>query len=118
MNYKDTVFLPRTDFPMRAGLHKKEPEILKSWQQVGLYRKLRETRQGAPKFILHDGPPYANGQLHIGHALNKILKDVINRSQSMLGKDANYVPGWDCHGLLSGRLKNNIAKKAKTKTPY
>ena len=72
MNYKDTVFLPRTDFPMRAGLPKKEPEILQSWQQVDLYRKLRETRQGAPKFILHDGPPYANGQLHIGHALNKI----------------------------------------------
>ena len=92
MNYKDTVFLPRTDFPMRAGLPKKEPEILQSWQQVDLYRKLRESRQGAPKFILHDGPPYANGQLHIGHALNKILKDVVNRSQSMLGKDANDVP--------------------------
>ena len=75
MNYKDTVFLPRTDFPMRAGLPKKEPEILQSWRQIDLYRKLRETRQGAPKFILHDGPPYANGQLHIGHALNKILKD-------------------------------------------
>ena len=118
MNYKDTVFLPRTDFPMRAGLPKKEPEILQSWQQVDLYRRLRETRQGAPKFILHDGPPYANGQLHIGHALNKILKDVVNRSQSMLGKDANYVPGWDCHGLpLSGKLKNNIAKR-QIKTLY
>ena len=116
MNYKDTVFLPRTDFPMRAGLPKKEPEILQSWQQVDLYRKLRETRQGAPKFILHDGPPYANGQLHIGHALNKILKDVINRSQSMLGKDANYVPGWDCHGLpIEWKIEEQYRKKGKDK---
>ena len=116
MNYKDTVFLPRTDFPMRAGLPKKEPEILASWQQVDLYRKLRETRQGAPKFILHDGPPYANGQLHIGHALNKILKDVVNRSQSMLGKDANYVPGWDCHGLpIEWKIEEQYRKKGKDK---
>ncbi|MEC8654118.1 MAG: isoleucine--tRNA ligase [Pseudomonadota bacterium] len=116
MNYKDTVFLPRTDFPMRAGLPKKEPEILQSWQQVDLYRKLRETRQGAPKFILHDGPPYANGQLHIGHALNKILKDVVNRSQSMLGKDANYVPGWDCHGLpIEWKIEEQYRKKGKDK---
>ena len=116
MNYKDTVFLPRTDFPMRAGLPKKEPEILESWQQVDLYRKLRETRQGAPKFILHDGPPYANGQLHIGHALNKILKDVVNRSQSMLGKDANYVPGWDCHGLpIEWKIEEQYRKKGKDK---
>jgi len=116
MNYKDTVFLPRTDFPMRAGLPKKEPEILQNWQQVDLYRKLRETRQGAPKFILHDGPPYANGQLHIGHALNKILKDVVNRSQSMLGKDANYVPGWDCHGLpIEWKIEEQYRKKGKDK---
>ena len=118
MNYKDTVFLPRTDFPMRAGLPKKEPEILQNWQQVDLYHKLRETRQGAPRFILHDGPPYANGQLHIGHALNKILKDIVNRSQSMLGKDANYVPGWDCHGLpIEWKIEEQYRKKAKTKTP-
>ena len=116
MKYKDTVFLPRTDFPMRAGLPKKEPEILQSWQQVDLYRRLRETRQGAPKFILHDGPPYANGQLHIGHALNKILKDVVNRSQSMLGKDANYVPGWDCHGLpIEWKIEEQYRKKGKDK---
>ncbi|MGB1684494.1 MAG: class I tRNA ligase family protein, partial [Candidatus Puniceispirillaceae bacterium] len=116
MNYKDTVFLPRTDFPMRAGLPKKEPEILQSWQLVDLYRKLRETRQGAPKFILHDGPPYANGQLHIGHALNKILKDVINRSQSMLGKDANYVPGWDCHGLpIEWKIEEQYRKNGRDK---
>ena len=99
MNYKDTVFLPRTDFPMRGGLPIKEPQILRNWQDIDIYEKLRDVRKGAPTFVLHDGPPYANGQLHIGHALNKILKDVINRSQSMLGKNANYVPGWDCHGL-------------------
>jgi len=99
MDYKQTVFLPKTEFPMRGGLPQKEPEILKRWQKLGLYDRLRRDRKDAPKFVLHDGPPYANGQLHIGHALNKILKDVINRSQSMLGKNANYVPGWDCHGL-------------------
>jgi isoleucyl-tRNA synthetase len=116
MNYKDTVFLPRTDFPMRAGLPKKEPEILQSWQEIDLYEKLRQSRQGAPKFVLHDGPPYANGQLHIGHALNKILKDVVNRSQSMLGKDANYVPGWDCHGLpIEWKIEEQYRKKGKDK---
>jgi len=116
MNYKDTVFLPRTDFPMRAGLPKKEPEILQGWQDIDLYGKLRKAREGAPKFILHDGPPYANGQLHIGHALNKILKDVVNRSQSMLGKDANYVPGWDCHGLpIEWKIEEQYRKKGKDK---
>ena len=99
MNYKETVFLPRTEFPMRGGLPKKEPEILAGWKQIDIYRKLRETRKDAEPFVLHDGPPYANGQLHIGHALNKILKDVINRAQQMMCRDANYVPGWDCHGL-------------------
>jgi len=99
IDYRSTVFLPRTDFPMRAGLAKREPEILARWQEIDLYRRQREVAKGREKFVLHDGPPYANGHLHIGHALNKILKDVINRSQQMLGKDANYVPGWDCHGL-------------------
>jgi len=99
IDYKDTVFLPSTEFPMRAGLPKKEPEILDRWISMDLYAKQRELSKGREKFILHDGPPYANGNLHIGHALNKILKDVINRSQQMIGKDANYVPGWDCHGL-------------------
>ncbi|MSP82694.1 MAG: isoleucine--tRNA ligase [Alphaproteobacteria bacterium] len=98
-DYKATVFLPKTDFPMKAGLPQREPEILARWQAIGLYRRLRETSAGRPKFILHDGPPYANGHLHLGHALNKILKDVVNRTQQMLGKDAPYVPGWDCHGL-------------------
>jgi len=98
-DYKSTVFLPRTDFPMRGSLPQREPEIQARWERIDLYRRQREAAQGREKFVLHDGPPYANGNLHIGHALNKILKDVINRSQQMLGMDANYVPGWDCHGL-------------------
>ena len=98
-DYSATLFLPKTDFPMRAGLPQKEPEILARWLRLDLYRRLREAARGRPKFVLHDGPPYANGNIHIGHALNKILKDVVTRSQQMLGFDANYVPGWDCHGL-------------------
>ncbi len=98
-DYKDTIRLPRTEFPMKAGLPAKEPQLLERWENGGLYGRLREQSRGRDRFILHDGPPYANGHLHIGHALNKILKDVINRSQQMLGKDAHYVPGWDCHGL-------------------
>ena len=98
-DYSDTLFLPKTDFPMRAGLPQKEPEILARWQKLGLYQRLRAAARDRPKFILHDGPPYANGNIHIGHALNKILKDVVTRSQQMLGFDSNYVPGWDCHGL-------------------
>lgn len=99
LDYKDTISLPQTDFPMRGGLPQKEPEILDRWVKIGLWDKLRTQAKGREKFILHDGPPYANGNLHIGTALNKILKDIINRSQQMMGKDANYVPGWDCHGL-------------------
>jgi len=99
VDYRDTVFLPKTEFPMKAGLPKREPELLARWEETGLWQKLRDRSRGRERFILHDGPPYANGHLHIGHALNKILKDVINRSQQMMGKDAHYVPGWDCHGL-------------------
>ncbi len=98
-DYSETLFLPQTDFPMRAGLPQKEPEILARWEKAGLYKQLRQAAKGREKFILHDGPPYANGNIHIGHALNKILKDVVTRSQQMLGRDSNYVPGWDCHGL-------------------
>lgn len=115
-DYKQTVFLPQTSFPMRGGLPKKEPEILKYWEEIDLYNSLRAARADAEKFVLHDGPPYANGQLHIGHALNKILKDVINRSQSMLGKNANYVPGWDCHGLpIEWKIEEQYRKKGKDK---
>lgn len=99
MDYSTTLYLPQTEFPMRAGLPQKEPELVKRWQEMQLYRKLREAGAGRDKFVLHDGPPYANGNIHIGHALNKILKDVITRSFQMRGRDANYVPGWDCHGL-------------------
>src|SRR3954470_18142353 len=98
-DYSKTLYLPQTEFPMRAGLPQREPEILKRWNEIGLYRKLREKAAGRAKFVLHDGPPYANGNIHIGHALNKILKDVVTKSQQMLGFDSNYVPGWDCHGL-------------------
>jgi len=98
-DYSETLFLPKTDFPMRAGLPQKEPEILARWHKLGLYERLRAAAKGRPRFVLHDGPPYANGNIHIGHALNKILKDVVTRSQQMLGYDSNYVPGWDCHGL-------------------
>ncbi|MCO6048454.1 isoleucine--tRNA ligase [Mesorhizobium sp. RP14(2022)] len=98
-DYSKTLFLPKTDFPMRAGLPEKEPQIVARWQDMDLYRRLREDAAGREKFVLHDGPPYANGNIHIGHALNKVLKDVITRSFQMRGYDSNYVPGWDCHGL-------------------
>ncbi len=97
-DYKDTLFLPRTDFPMRAGLPQREPGWLERWQRIGVYQRLREKPARTP-FVLHDGPPYANGNLHIGHALNKLLKDFVVRSQQMMGHDSRYVPGWDCHGL-------------------
>jgi isoleucyl-tRNA synthetase len=98
-DWSETLFLPKTDFPMKAGLPEREPELLRRWERLGLYERLRAESKGREKFILHDGPPYANANIHIGTGLNKILKDVIVRSQQMMGKDANYVPGWDCHGL-------------------
>nr|MBP9174158.1 class I tRNA ligase family protein [Hyphomicrobiales bacterium] len=96
IDYRETVFLPKTDFAMKAGLPEREPALLKRWEDMGLYGKLREQSRGKPKYVLHDGPPYANGNLHIGHALNKILKDIVTRSRQMAGFDSNYVPGWDC----------------------
>ncbi|HEU0100160.1 MAG TPA: isoleucine--tRNA ligase [Allosphingosinicella sp.] len=111
-DYRDTVFLPRTDFPMKAGLAQKEPAILARWAEMGLYKRLREARAGRERFILHDGPPYANGDIHMGHAMNKILKDMVVRSQSLLGKDAPYVPGWDCHGLpIEWKIEEQYRKK-------
>ncbi|MDD9842090.1 MAG: class I tRNA ligase family protein, partial [Alphaproteobacteria bacterium] len=98
-NYRETLHLPQTDFPMKAGLPTSEPKILAHWQKLNLYERLRQQSAECEKYILHDGPPYANGELHIGHALNKILKDIITRAQQMMGKNAIYVPGWDCHGL-------------------
>jgi len=115
-DYRSTVFLPKTDFPMKAGLPQKEPGILARWEAEGLYRKLRDVRAGREKFILHDGPPYANGDMHIGHALNHILKDMVCRTQSLLGKDAPYVPGWDCHGLpIEWKVEEEYRKKKKNK---
>jgi len=115
-DYRPTVFLPKTDFPMKAGLPQKEPGILERWQADGLYQKLREARAGREKFILHDGPPYANGDMHIGHALNHILKDMVVRTQSLLGKDAPYVPGWDCHGLpIEWKVEEEYRKKKLNK---
>ncbi len=117
IDYSKTLYLPETDFPMRAGLPQKEPETVARWQQMGLYKKLRASAAGREKFVLHDGPPYANGNIHIGHALNKILKDVINRSFQMRGFDANYVPGWDCHGLpIEWKIEEeNYRAKGKAK---
>ncbi len=115
-DYSETLFLPKTDFPMRAGLPKKEPEILARWQKLNLYQRLRAAARGRAKFILHDGPPYANGNIHIGHALNKILKDVVTRSQQMLGYDSNYVPGWDCHGLpIEWKVEEEYRAQGKNK---
>lgn len=115
-DYKDTVFLPKTDFPMKAGLPQKEPGIQARWESEGLYRQLREARAGREKFILHDGPPYANGDMHIGHALNHILKDMVCRTQNLAGKDAPYVPGWDCHGLpIEWKIEEQYRKKKRDK---
>ena len=114
-DYKDTLNLPQTDFPMRAGLPKREPEWLARWERLGVYDRLRE-KEGRAPFTLHDGPPYANGHLHIGHALNKILKDMVVRSQQMMGKDARYIPGWDCHGLpIEWKIEEQYRKKGKNK---
>ncbi|MBL4691614.1 MAG: isoleucine--tRNA ligase [Rhodospirillales bacterium] len=115
-DYKSTVFLPKTDFPMKAGLPKREPETLARWAAIDIQAQQRKAGAGREKFVLHDGPPYANGHLHIGHALNKILKDIIVRSQQMLGKDSNYVPGWDCHGLpIEWKIEEKYRKKKKDK---
>ncbi|WP_207478076.1 isoleucine--tRNA ligase [Arenibaculum pallidiluteum] len=115
-DYKSTVFLPRTDFPMRAGLPQKEPELMKRWDALDLYARQRADSAGRPRFVLHDGPPYANGNIHVGHAVNKILKDVINRSYQMLGRDAPYVPGWDCHGLpIEWKIEEKYRAEGKDK---
>jgi isoleucyl-tRNA synthetase len=120
IDYSQTLFLPKTDFPMRAGLPQKEPEILARWAREDLYGALRESGKGRAKFVLHDGPPYANGNVHIGTALNKILKDMVVRSHQMAGKDSNYVPGWDCHGLpIEWKVEEEFyRKKGKLKPDF
>jgi len=115
-DYRSTVFLPRTDFPMKAGLPQKEPAIAARWAEQDLYGQLREARAGREKFIFHDGPPYANGNMHIGHALNHTLKDMVVRTQNLLGKDAPYVPGWDCHGLpIEWAVEEQYRKQKRNK---
>jgi isoleucyl-tRNA synthetase len=114
--YRETVFLPKTDFPMKAGLPEREPALLKRWEAMNLYGKLRAQSRGREKFVLHDGPPYANGNIHIGHALNKILKDLVVRGAQMAGKDSNYVPGWDCHGLpIEWKIEEQYRAKGQNK---
>jgi isoleucyl-tRNA synthetase len=115
-DYSETLFLPETGFPMRAGLPQKEPELLARWEKIGLYEKLRAAAKGRTRFVLHDGPPYANGNIHIGHALNKILKDMVTRTHQMAGFDSNYVPGWDCHGLpIEWKIEEQYRAKGKNK---
>jgi isoleucyl-tRNA synthetase len=115
-DWSATLFLPQTSFPMRAGLPQLEPKLLERWAKLGLYHRLREAAKGRPKFILHDGPPYANANIHMGTALNKILKDVVTRSQQMLGFDSNYVPGWDCHGLpIEWKIEEQYRAKGQDK---
>ncbi|HUJ38173.1 MAG TPA: isoleucine--tRNA ligase [Hyphomicrobium sp.] len=118
-DWSKTLFLPKTDFPMKAGLPELEPRLLQRWGEIGLYERLREAAHGKPekpKFVLHDGPPFANGHIHIGHALNKILKDLVVKSQTMLGQDSNYVPGWDCHGLpIEWKIEEQYRAKGRNK---
>jgi len=114
--YKDTVFLPKTDFPMRGNLPEREPDILKKWQDMDLYGQMRAVAAGRPKWVLHDGPPYANGHIHMGHALNKTLKDVVVKSWQMMGYDAPYVPGWDCHGLpIEWKIEEQYRERGENK---
>ena len=113
-NYKDTLNLPRTDFPMKANLAQREPELLKRWEETGVYRQIQKSRENAELFVLHDGPPFANGDVHMGTALNKILKDFVVKSQTMLGKRAPYVPGWDCHGLP---IEYKVVKESRDLAP-
>ncbi len=114
-NYKSTLHLPKTDFPMKANLPKREPDILKRWEEMNLYGEILKTRGDAPLWVLHDGPPYANGQVHVGTALNKILKDFVVRSRSMMGYRTPFVPGWDCHGMpIEHQVSRDLGARART----
>ena len=114
-DYKNTLNLPKTAFPMKAKLPQREPEVLKRWEEDGLYQKIRASRKGRPKYILHDGPPYANGDVHVGTALNKVLKDIVVRYKTLTGWDAPFVPGWDCHGLpIEHQVMKELGPRAKT----
>src|SRR5512139_1563823 len=113
-DYKDTLNLPQTDFPMKANLSQREPEMLKAWDEKRIYQKIQEKNRSKTPYILHDGPPYANGHIHMGHALNKILKDIVIKSRNIEGMDASYVPGWDCHGLpIELQVDKTLGSKKK-----
>src|SRR5256712_6873212 len=113
-NYKNTLNLPRTEFPMKANLAAREPEMIREWEETRLYQQIQKSREGRELFVLHDGPPFANGDVHMGTALNKILKDFVVKSQTMLGKRAPYVPGWDCHGLP---IEYKVVKESRARSP-
>ena len=114
-DYKDTLNLPKTELAMKANLPSKEPKMLKHWEDIDLNQKIKEARSGRDKFILHDGPPYANGEIHTGHAVNKVLKDMVVKSQTLSGKYAPYVPGWDCHGMpIEIQIEKTIGKGKPT----
>jgi isoleucyl-tRNA synthetase len=118
MDYKDTLNLPRTDFPMKANLPQREPEVLKRWAEIDLYAKLLDRHRGKQPFVLHDGPPYANGNIHIGHAMNKVLKDLVVKSRAMMGFYTPYIPGWDCHGLpIEMQVEKEIGRAKKDAMP-
>ena len=113
-DYKHTLNLPETQFPMRGNLAQREPQMLKSWYEKDLYGQIRQAKKGKKSFILHDGPPYANGNIHLGHSVNKILKDIIIKSKTLSGFDAPYVPGWDCHGLpIELQVEKKVGKPGK-----
>ncbi len=117
-DWKDSLNLPRTDFPMKANLPTAEPQALARWEEMGLYARIRESRAGRPKYVLHDGPPYANGQIHLGTALNKILKDFVVKSRTMAGFDSPYVPGYDCHGLpIELKVDRELGPKKRELSP-
>src|SRR5437660_6356585 len=117
-DYKKTLNLPQTTFAMKANLPQNEPKRLEQWRSLDLYQRIRQKSQGRPKFVLHDGPPYANGEIHIGHALNKILKDIVVKSRTMLGFDSPYVPGWDCHGLpIEHEVRKALGPKRNEMSP-
>src|SRR3989441_315512 len=117
-DFKNTLNLPRTDFPMKADLPRREPKILEQWDRMDVYAALRRSRSGRPRYVLHDGPPYANGNIHLGQTLNKILKDIVVKSRSMMGFDAPYVPGWDCHGLpIEHQVDKDLGPKKSSMTP-
>ena len=118
LDLKDTLNLPRTDFPMKADLPRREPRLLEQWDRMDVYAAVRRARAGRPRFVMHDGPPYANGHIHLGQSLNKILKDMVVKSRTMMGLDAPYVPGWDCHGLpIEHQVDKDLGPKKASMTP-